>query len=161
MLHSIDTLVSQFERGRLTRRQLVQGLLLLAASPLAAQEGKPGAFRATGIDHVQITVGNLESSQQFFERLFGVTGVRTSATQVDLPMGKAGDFISVHSEPGRIKPIDHFGIMVENLSREVAIAAIERVVPGTPTQRSGDGESILVTGPEGVPFQIMPSPKNG
>ena len=32
MVHSIDRLVSQFERGLLTRRQLVQGLLLLAAS---------------------------------------------------------------------------------------------------------------------------------
>jgi catechol 2,3-dioxygenase-like lactoylglutathione lyase family enzyme len=157
MMHSIDTLVSQFERGRLTRRQLVQGLLLVATSPVAAQERRPGAFRATGIDHVQITVSNVESSQQFYERLFGVTGVRTSATQLDLPMGTAGDFISLHSESGRVKPIDHFGIMVESLSRDAAIATIERVVPGTTTQRSGDGDSVFVTGPEGVRFQLMPS----
>ena len=31
MKHTIDTLVSQFERGSLTRRQLVQALLMVAA----------------------------------------------------------------------------------------------------------------------------------
>jgi hypothetical protein len=38
MKHTIDTLVSQFERGSLTRRQLVQALLVIAASPALAQE---------------------------------------------------------------------------------------------------------------------------
>jgi len=47
--------------------------------------------------------------------------------------------------------------MVESLSRDAAVATIERVVPGTPTQRSGDGESVFVTGSEGVRFQLMPS----
>ena len=36
MQHAIDTLVRQFEQGRLTRRQLVQGLLVVAASPAVA-----------------------------------------------------------------------------------------------------------------------------
>jgi len=51
--------------------------------------------------------------------------------------------------------------MVENLSPDAAIATIERVVPGTPTQRPGDGNSVFVTGPEGVRFQLMPSSKSG
>ena len=72
MKHTIDTLVSQFERGSLTRRQLVQALLLVAASPVLAQESPVGAFRPTGIDHVQITVTDLKATQQFYERLFGV-----------------------------------------------------------------------------------------
>ena len=153
MEHTIDTLVRQFEQRRLTRRQLVQGLMVVAASPVMAQERQVGAFRATGIDHVQITVSNSKSSQQFYEKLFGGTVTNPAATQVDLGVGTAGDYVSVHSEGGRIKPIDHFGITVENFSPETALATIERVVPGTKAEKSGN--SVFVTGPDGVRVQIV------
>lgn len=157
MQHTIETLVRQFEQGRLTRRQLVQGLLVVAASPLLAQDRPAGAFRATGIDHVQITVSDLKATQQFYEKLFGVTGKLTSPTQLSLALGTAGDTVSVHSESGPIKPIDHFGITVENLSPDAALATIERVVPGTKAQKQGD--SVFMIGPEGVRVQLVAAKK--
>src|SRR5690242_21884432 len=95
---TIEILVRQFEEGRLTRRQLVQGLLVLAASPVLAQEHPAGAFRATGIDHVQITVSDLKATQQFYEKLFGATSRPTGSTQLSLAIGTVGDSVSVHSE---------------------------------------------------------------
>lgn len=157
MQHTIETLVRQFEQGKLTRRQLVQGLLVLAASPLIAQDRPVGAFRAAGIDHVQITVSDLKATQQFYEKLFGVTSRSTGATQLSLAIGTAGDSVSVHSEAGPIKPIDHFGITVENFSADAALATIERVVPGTKAQKQGD--SVFMIGPEGVRVQLVPAKK--
>jgi hypothetical protein len=84
MNHTIDNLVRQFERGSLTRRQLVQALLMVAASPALAQERPVGAFRPTGIDHVQITVSDLKATQQFYEKLFGVTTTSPNPTQLSL-----------------------------------------------------------------------------
>lgn len=130
MQHTIDTLVSQFERGSLTRRQLVQALLVIAASPALAQERPVGAFRPTGIDHVQITVTDLKATQQFYEKLFGVTTTSPNPTQLSLRLGSAGNTISVHSESGPIKPINHFGIGIEDFSKEAALATVKRVVPG-------------------------------
>lgn len=158
MQHTIETLVRQFEQGRLTRRQLVQGLLVVAASPLRAQERRAaGAFRATGINHVQITVSDLKATQEFYEKLFGVTSRSTGPTQLSLAIGSAGDSVSVHSESGPIKPIDHFGIAVEDFSADAALAAIERVVPGTKAQKQAD--SVFIIGPEGVRVQIVPAKK--
>jgi extradiol dioxygenase family protein len=97
---------------------------VLAASPALAQERPVGAFRATGIDHVQITVSDLKATQQFYEKLFGVTSRSTGPTQLSLAIGTAGDSVSVHSESGPIKPIDHFGITVENFSADAAMATI-------------------------------------
>ena len=141
----------QFEQGRLTRRQLVQGLLVVAASPGVAQQPPAGAFLAAGIDHVQITVDDLKASQQFYERLLGVKGRNPSATQA-IGVGTAGNFVAIQSETGRIKPIDHFAIAVENFSPEAALAAIERVAPGTKAEKSGN--SVFVAGPEGVRVQF-------
>jgi catechol 2,3-dioxygenase-like lactoylglutathione lyase family enzyme len=157
MQQTIETLVRQFEQGGLTRRQLVQGLLVLAASPALAQERPAGAFHATGIDHVQITVSDLKTTQQFYEKLFGVTGKSTGATQLSLAIGTAGNSVSVHSENGPIKPIDHFGISVDNFSPDAALAAIERVAPGTKAQQQGD--SVFVIGPDGVRVQLVPAKK--
>jgi catechol 2,3-dioxygenase-like lactoylglutathione lyase family enzyme len=157
MQHTIETLVRQFERGRLTRRQLVQGLLVVAASPVLAQQRAVGAFRATGIDHVQITVSDLKATQQFYEKLFGVTSKLTGPTQLSLALGTAGDTVSVHSESGPIKPIDHFGITVEDFSADAALATIERVAPGTKAQKQGD--SVFLIGPEGVRVQLVPPKK--
>ena len=152
MQHTIDTLVRQFEQGRLTRRQLVQGLLVIAASPAVAQQPPAGAFLAAGIDHVQITVDDLKASQQFYEKLLGVKGRNPSATQVNIGVG-TGNFVAIQSGTGRIKPIDHFAIAVENFSPEAALAAIERVAPGTKAEKSGN--SVFVTGPEGIRVQIQ------
>ncbi len=91
MNHTIDNLVRQFERGSLTRRQLVQALLMVAASPALAQERPAGAFHPTGIDHVQITVTDLKATQQFYEKLFGVTTTSPNPTQLSLRLGSAGD----------------------------------------------------------------------
>jgi catechol 2,3-dioxygenase-like lactoylglutathione lyase family enzyme len=157
MQHTIETLVRQFERGALTRRQLVQGLLLVAVSPALAQERPTGAFRATGIDHVQITVSDLKATQQFYEKLFGVTSKVTAPTQLSLAIGTAGDSVSVHSEAGPIKPIDHFGITVENFSPDAALTTIQRVVPGTKAQKQGD--SVFVMGPDGVRLQLVAAKK--
>ncbi|HEV2198791.1 MAG TPA: VOC family protein [Bryobacteraceae bacterium] len=143
----------QFEQGGLTRRQLVQGLLVAAAVPVAAQQPPAGAFRAAGIDHVQITVDDLKGSQQFYEKLLGVAGRSNSASQVNFNVGTTGNFIAVQSGTGRIKPIDHFAIAVENFSPETALAAIERAAPGTKAEKSGN--SVFVTAPEGVRVQIQ------
>ena len=153
MQHTIETLVRQFEQGRLSRRQLVQGLLVAAAAPVAAQQPPAGAFRAAGIDHVQITVDDLKASQQFYEKLLGVAGRNTSGNQANIAVGSAGNFIAIQSGTGRIKPIDHFAVAVENFSPESALAAIERAVPGAKAEKSGN--SVFVTGPEGVRVQIQ------
>ena len=158
MQYILDALIRQFERGRLTRRQLVQALLVVAASPALGQDRPAGAFRPTGIDHVQITVTDLKATQQFYEKLFGVaTTTSPNPTQLSLGLGSAGNTISVHSESGPIKPIDHFGIAVEDFSTEAALATVKRVVPGFKTDINGN--SVFVMGPDGIRVQMVPAKK--
>jgi catechol 2,3-dioxygenase-like lactoylglutathione lyase family enzyme len=127
--------------------------MVVAASPVAAQQPQAGAFRAAGIDHVQITVDDLKASQQFYEKLLGVAGRHTSPNQANIGVGTAGNFLAIQSGTGRIKPIDHFAIAVENFSPEAALASIEPAVPGAKAEKSGN--SVFVTGPEGVRVQIQ------
>jgi catechol 2,3-dioxygenase-like lactoylglutathione lyase family enzyme len=151
MEQTINTLVTQFEQGKLSRRQLVQGLLIAASSPAAAQ-AQSVPYPATGIDHVQITVADLNRTQQFYEKLFGAKVANRRATQMELHVG-GSDYISPHTEAGRIKPIDHFGLAVPNFSPETAAATVQRVVPGTKVERTG--AAVFIYDPDGVRVQLV------
>jgi hypothetical protein len=76
---------------------------------------------------------------------------------LSLGLGSAGNTISVHSESGPIKPIDHFGIAVEDFSTDAALATVKRVAPGFKTDINGN--SVFVIGPDGVRVQIVPARK--
>src|SRR4051794_7328438 len=72
----IDSLFDQYERGRMTRRHLVQALAVLALPERAAQGAVPAStpiVRGLSVNHVALTVSDVPRSFAFYERLFGVT----------------------------------------------------------------------------------------
>src|SRR5450755_613027 len=56
----ISNLVARFEKGSLSRRELVQGLAILAASGTAANAQEDINFKAANIDHVSVQVADLQ-----------------------------------------------------------------------------------------------------
>jgi len=67
----ISNLVTRFEKGSLSRRELVQGLTLLAASATAASAQEDLNFRTATIDHVSIQVADVKRSTEFYQKMFG------------------------------------------------------------------------------------------
>ena len=61
--------------------------------------------------------------------------------------------LSPHTEAGRIKPIDHFGLAVPNFSPETAAATVQRVLPGTKVERTGG--AVFIYDPDGVRVQLV------
>ncbi|MEY4096238.1 MAG: hypothetical protein RLZZ53_3437, partial [Acidobacteriota bacterium] len=71
---NFDSLLSQYESGTLSRRQLLTALAAIAAaSPAAAsaaQTAKPvGAVKS--MNHVSIFVPNVQKSVEFYQGVFG------------------------------------------------------------------------------------------
>jgi hypothetical protein len=70
----ISDLVNRFDQGTLSRRQLIQGLTVIAAAggalPAAAQETP---FTSTRIDHISIQVTDLPRSIDFYQKIFGLS----------------------------------------------------------------------------------------
>jgi hypothetical protein len=67
----ISNLVSRFEKGSLSRRELVRGLAMLAAGGTAASAQEGLNFAAATIDHVSIQVADLKRSSEFYQKMFG------------------------------------------------------------------------------------------
>ncbi|MHC4948085.1 MAG: VOC family protein, partial [Planctomycetota bacterium] len=76
----IERLVGDYERGRLSRRQLITHLAGLTA--LAAATGRAGAaeddpvadptFAATDLNHIALRVTDLDRSQAFYAKHLGL-----------------------------------------------------------------------------------------
>jgi catechol 2,3-dioxygenase-like lactoylglutathione lyase family enzyme len=128
MTDRIDNLMDRYDRGTLTRRQLVKGLLLLAMTPhdlSAAEQAPPRALApALAFNHIHIGVSDHEKSAQFYSAIFGCkikdkgTGSVYKASEhlwtMTLP-GSKPDLGAWFSMDESKKPgtIDHIALSVE------------------------------------------------
>jgi catechol 2,3-dioxygenase-like lactoylglutathione lyase family enzyme len=154
----IAELVNRFERGGITRRELIQGLSALVAvsstsSPVWAQSG---GLNATGIDHTSVLVTDLQRSSEFYQRVFGLRPVSEDKPNRILRLGASGNgpgatLVSLRQQkpPGLI---DHFAISVENFDRD-RVTAILKQHGLTPTQNIEFG--FHVKDPDGAVVQVV------
>lgn len=152
MENLVSDLVARYERGVLSRRQLVQGLTMLAAaggaSSTAAQETP---FVSTGIDHISIQVTDLARSIEFYQSVFGLSILNQDVPNEIVRMGRTRVIVSLHhKEPTGI--VDHFAIGIESFDREAVTRALN--ARGLEPETNLD-YGFHVRDPEGVPVQIV------
>lgn len=115
----ISDLVKSFEKGSLSRRQLVSGLAMLAASGTAATAQEGLDFKEANIDHVSIHVADLQRSVEFYQKMFGFSVVSQDQPGGIIRLGNAKVLVSVnHGSPAGV--VDHFAIGIPRFSRESA-----------------------------------------
>jgi metallothiol transferase len=89
MRQAIDELVGRFEKGALSRRELIAGLLALGASapPTAARPFPPRPIEVSGIDHVALRVSDVERSARFYEEHLGAAVRSRSSSAIFMDVG--------------------------------------------------------------------------
>ena len=151
MKEHIERMVDDFEIGRLSRRQLV-GYLTAAALATAARPSAAagqGTFQATGVDHLALTVTDIDRSRRFYERHLGLTATRCNASQCFLSCGR--DFLALFrgSQPG----LDHFAFAIEGYRPGDAVARLE--ASGLAPRRRGN--RVYFDDPDGLEVQVTAS----
>src|SRR5262245_48818648 len=145
----ISNLVARFEQGSLSRRDLVRGLALLAASGTAAA-AQDLNFKAATIDHVSLQVADLQRSVEFYQKMFGFSVVSQEQARSIMRLGNTRTLVSLNREsPAGI--IDHFAIGIPRFNREAA-ARYVRERGATPLE--GNFAGFHVKDPDGIRVQI-------
>ena len=128
----ISDLVTRFERGGLTRRQLIQGLSALVASGAAAGPAVAQAqkLQAMTINHTSVLVSDLQRSADFYSRIFGLMPVSEDKENKILRLGTGGTGVNAtlvslraQNPPGLI---DHFAISVQGFNRDTATQVLKQ-----------------------------------
>ena len=146
----ISNLLTRFEKGSLSRRELVQGLAMLAASGTAAAAQEDIDFKTADIDHVSIHVADLQRSVDFYQKMFGFSVVSQDQPQGIIRLGNTKVLVSLnHGSPAGI--VDHFAIGIPRFSRE---SATRHLTQRGATPLQGDYAGLHVKDPDGISVQI-------
>jgi catechol 2,3-dioxygenase-like lactoylglutathione lyase family enzyme len=149
----ISSLLNRFERGAVTRRELIQALTMLSVAgsgPSQAQGQTPG-IKATKIDHVSIQVNDLPRSVAFYEKMFGLTVVNEDKPNEIVRLGTGKVLVSLHHKsPTGL--VDHFAIAVEEFNKESVTRELKER-GATPDDNLDAG--FHIKDPEGINVQIV------
>jgi len=149
----IANLVDRFERGALSRRELIQGLAMVAGTTGAssAAQGQDGGFKGTRIDHVSIQVSDLPRSLAFYQKIFGFTVVSEDKANEIVRLGAGKVLVSLHHKnPTGL--VDHFAIGVEKFNRESMTRELKAL--GANPENNLDA-GFHIKDPEGISVQIV------
>jgi|SRR6266853_1013380 len=150
----ISSLLNRFEKGALTRRDLIQGLAALTAAGGTASyaQAQDAGIKAAKIDHVSIQVTDLPGSIAFYQKLFGLTVVSEDKPNEIVRLGGAGKaLVSLHHKsPTGL--VDHFAIGVEKFNKEQVTQQLK--ARGVTPQENLDA-GFHIKDPEGISVQIV------
>ena len=149
----ISDLVSRFERGSLTRRELIGALTLLAGSAAGAGLAESATLKGASINHVSVLVTDMARSVDFYGRVFGLTLVNEDKANKIARLGANGKvLVSLRIEPPP-GVIDHFAIGVDGFNRDAVTADLKGfgLTPADNIQfgfhvKDPDGAVVQITG---------------
>jgi catechol 2,3-dioxygenase-like lactoylglutathione lyase family enzyme len=147
----ISNLLTRFEKGSLSRRELVSGLAMLAGSGTVAAAQDDINFKSADIDHVSIQVADLQRSVDFYQKMFGFSVVSQDQKLGIIRLGNNRSLVSLnHQSPAGI--VDHFAIGIPQFSKE-ASARYVRERGAAPLDDPYAG--LHVKDPDGINVQIF------
>ena len=153
MQHVISDLVTHFERGRLSRRELIQALTAVAATAGTGATVSAASLKAGSINHASVLVSDMARSIDFYNRVFGLSVMNEDKENKIARLGIGGKVLvslRVEPPPGLV---DHFAIGVDDFNRETVTKNLKELGL-TPREniefgfhiKDPDGANVQITG---------------
>ena len=160
MEHVINNLLQDFERGKMSRRQLIQSLAMAAtaaaaaggtAAASAADEGK--VFEAIAVNHISYQVKDYTKTRDFYTSLLGMKAVQDNGRQCYLTFGDHGTWLLPRNarEGNETPKVDHIAYTIKNWDQKKVEAELKR--RGLEA-REDTVNSFHVKDPDGFDLQI-------
>jgi lactoylglutathione lyase len=161
MSAEIEHLVGQFEVRKLTRRELVASLTALVAGarvdPSAQGATRSQVAQGRTINHVSLSVTDVERSADFYAKLLGLKVVsRPGNGGINLGLGTS--FLGVYKlrDPGTV---NHFCIGVDDfdpdkMAERLKQQGIQATVDRNPANRTSGGDQLYFNDPDNTRVQL-------
>ena len=144
----ISKFVQSYERGKISRRELISGLALLAAAPSPAGAAPASTFKGLGFNHLALNVTDLARSRDFYMKHFGMNVLRASSSDCFLGLGP--DFLALFKRDKA--EMDHFCIAIENYEVNAATEELKR--QGLDPDQPSGTRRVYFRDPDGLTVQL-------
>ena len=166
MSETIDHLVRKFEDGKVTRRELVMALsALVLMRPEARAQASAPPISVSTMNHVTLSVSDVQRSVAFYQRIFGMPLVTTQGNEADwsaaavpvLGIGNGPQFIAFTRSD--TASINHFCLGMEGFDADRVVSMLsEHGVEARVRLRADSdppSEELMFNDPDGIPVQIQ------
>jgi catechol 2,3-dioxygenase-like lactoylglutathione lyase family enzyme len=154
MSQAVENLLSRYEEGRLSRRELVAILGAAMAAPRSVAAQSSPVLEAATLNHASLIVSDLERSVAFYRRTFGLAVRSTQQGGVNLAVGDA--FLGIYQGgPNATPHINHICFGLRDFDPGATVAALE--AQGLPAEaRTRDGVTQVYTAdPDNLRIQLQ------
>ena len=147
-MHEIlSALLDRYERGEVSRRQLLQTLAAVAgASQTAAAAAS--TFQGVGLNHIALQVADIPRSKAFYQKHLGLPLISESATSCFL---KVGDEFLTLFKRGQVG-LDHYCYAIEDFKPDAVMDKLNR--EGLKPRRPDGTDRIYFADPDGLTVQL-------
>ena len=156
----ISQLLDKFERGKMSRRALVQSLTIAAVTTAAPALGAQGkSLNTLAINHISYGVPDYGRTRDFYSDLLGMKVSKDDGKQCDLNFGDSFFVIRKTRQPDNKPYVDHIAYTIDNW----APAAVEAELKRRNLDPKMDAEklSVSVKDPDGFGVQICSKAMKG
>ena len=131
----IGALLEDFERGKLSRRQLVRSLAGaitaavagVGASPSASAQNPPGkGFKAVSVHHISYRVKDYGKTRDFYSDLLGMPVRGDTGKQCSLIFGDSVLIVRGGGADGRTPLVDHIAYTIDAWRKDDIDAELKR-----------------------------------
>jgi catechol 2,3-dioxygenase-like lactoylglutathione lyase family enzyme len=148
VLAQIEALFSAFESGALSRRQFLQGVVVLAAAlPHPATPETP--IKGVSLNHVTLAVRDVDASKEFYGRVLGISEVSRQSNGLNLGLGSS--FLGLYD----IEPkgqINHFCVGVPDFDLQANADELKSL--GVEPYIRKDRPELYFKDPDGITVQL-------
>ena len=164
-MRAIEDLLTGYEQGTIERRDFVRSLSALLLSPMVAAE-QSTAIAVGSLNHVSISVANVDRSVDFYQTLFGMRVISREGTAGNPTAGSGNTGLVVNLAPGagpefigiyKAEPtghIGHFCLGVQNFNADQALKALQERGINARMRTRGESKEIFLTDPDNVLVQL-------
>jgi catechol 2,3-dioxygenase-like lactoylglutathione lyase family enzyme len=144
----IEKLLTDFERGGLTRRQLAAALAALATGAAQAAPKDVG-LKAVTLNHVTVRVPDVQKTSQFYQEFFGMPLKQHSEKTHILGVGKS--FFGIEQK-GTPAELDHIDFGIAGFNADAVLAKLK--ARNLKVESGGTKESFKFWDPDGFLVQL-------
>jgi catechol 2,3-dioxygenase-like lactoylglutathione lyase family enzyme len=143
----ISNLMKHFDGGTLTRRELMQGLTLLAVASTTASAAE---FQSNSVNHISIQVSDLRKSVDWYKQIFGLTEEKSNDPAVIRLRFGAGQPYLTMSAAKPAGTVDHLAFGIPGLDTAAATARVKALG----LQNNPDVGGVTLKDPDGLTLQV-------
>jgi catechol 2,3-dioxygenase-like lactoylglutathione lyase family enzyme len=153
MNDTFDALLNQYDRGHLSRRELLMGMSALMAAPSALAAPAPvGTVKQ--LNHVTVFVPDVQKSVRFYQEMLGMQVLTVQGAGINLAAGNG--FLGIYPAPqAQSGSINHVCLGMDHFDADVVLERLKERGLQANIRMRGDTQELYFNDPDGVRVQLQ------